>query len=355
MTTKSRILLVSGIAIAVIACLAPGFYRWVRYPNYCAYSSQLSLTFPEARKSLGRPNADTEWASSLYITAFNGDWKHLLELTEEDRTSTIGSYYHNLASAMRGCLTDDFFSYYQPFERGLFLPVNENVTPFQIGCSAEVWYQLGALTMAEHSYMLALIFSPHHESTCAFIRLAEISLIRGDDAAAEKYLYILMRQKRYRQWALDRLPGHQTDDVIQWLQYRRSLLAQEDIVHTASATRAVLRNILETNSSNKMALDYLLCYDIVTKDINAFIEDYQLSPGPIDARMYHEAVLIYLASIDQINEEACRYYAIPYDVVRDFDAFSQMYSNTGGDMSALQKSFGSTYWFYYRYARRNEK
>lgn len=353
MTKINSIIIIAVAAILVVS--APWTYRHIRYPDYCKYSRQLHLTRTEARKALGKPSETAEWNASLYNSAYEGDWQHILKLTQKDRTSEIGSYYRNLAKAMTGSLPDGLMDYYQPFERGLFLPVNSSVSPFQIGCSAEVWYRLGALTMAEHSYMLSLIFSPHHYSTCALKRLAEISLIRGDDQAAAKYLRMLMKERGCRRWASDRLPGRQTEEVAEWLEQRREQLPETDIVHTASGTRAVLRNLLESHPESTLVMEYLLCFDILVKDLDSFIVDYQAGPGPVDSRLYQEAVLIFLAANDQLNEAAFKYFAIPSDVVKDFAGFSQMYASSGGDLKKMQAEWGDTYWFYYRYARRNEK
>jgi hypothetical protein len=107
----------------------------------------------------GEPREDMNAAFGAVLEAVDGNWDKVRSLTEGSRPSDIFAYYHNLAMAMEGHLADSLMYYYQPFERGLFLPVDEKSGQLRIAASSEVWYRLGEMTMAEHSAMLAQLFS----------------------------------------------------------------------------------------------------------------------------------------------------------------------------------------------------
>lgn len=265
----------------------------------------------------------------------------------------LGTYFYNLANAMQGRLGEGLMDHYQPFERGLFLPVNDKATRFAITSAGEVWYRLGEMTMAEHSAILGLIFSPEHYGPRYLMRLAQINLVNGEDAAARKYLDMLGGHRGYRQWASEHYPGNQTPEAERWLERMRSLVPARDTVHYASDARTSLRILLDANPANNMAREYLLCYDLLVKDLDSFIADY--GDCGLRARTYQEGILIYLASNGMLSEETVAKYPVSEDVLSDFFEFSDIYQKNSGAMAPLEKKFGKTYMFYFRFAKRNEK
>ncbi|MBR2063924.1 MAG: hypothetical protein IJ971_04440, partial [Bacteroidales bacterium] len=241
----------------------------------------------------GEPGEDRSNIFGAIMEAVDGNWEKVELLTRGSRTSDIYAYYHNLAMAMQGCLADSLMYYYQPFERGLFLPVGETSGQLRIAASSEVWFRLGDMTMAEHSAMLGQIFSPNHFGVPYLKRLAEISLVNGQDEAALKYLRLLSKEDGYGKWVADRIPGQESKAVKEHISSLRALVHKSDAVHSPSDYRGVLKSLLASNPGNELARQYLLCLDIITKNLDFFIEDYD--PSRDDSRLYDEAVLIFLA------------------------------------------------------------
>lgn len=333
---KHIIIIISAAVIAAVLCVSALIFKpWFRC--FYAYGRQISLSPAEMIEYYGRPDQDKDWLLGLCLEADKGNWEKLSEMTSEDRKSELGTYFHNLSNAMMGRLPDCLMNYYQPFERGLFLPVNEDSTPFIIAQSGEVWYRLGELIMAEHSAMLGMAFSPNKTGEKFLRRLADINFIKGDTAAVRKYSNLL---GEYPEWTADKI-------LIQ------TYVPTEDMIHSASAVRPTLKNLLRSNGENLMAYQYLMCFDLLIKDLDSFIEDYD--PNLPDSRLYQEAALIYIASNNAVNQENLQKYRISEQTFSEFTDYTDIYIKNEGKGAALQEKYGRTYWFYYHFARRNEK
>lgn len=299
----------------------------------------------------GEPSEDRNNIFGAILEAVDGHWDVVRRLTEGSRRSDMYAYYHNLAMAMEGCLADSLMYYYQPFERGLFLPVGEKSGQLRIAASSEVWYRLGDMTMAEHSAMLSQIFSPHHFGVPYLKRLAQINLVNGQDEAAGKYLRLLSREEDCEEWVSDRIPGNESKAVKEDLAYMRTLTPKSDMVHRPSDYRGILKNLLASNPDNELARQYLLCFDILIKDLEHFIEDYD--PARDRSRLYDEAVLIFLAQRGAMTPLNIKHFGVPYDVLQDFSDYNNMVNLNQGAMAPMQRKYGKTYWFFYQYAKRN--
>ena len=348
-----RILLVVLAAAALAAGLSQCVFL-VRYPYFRQLAAQNGITLREARKAWGKPDPASEQIMGMVVEADRENWAKVSALAaKKDLKSEIGTYYYNLANAMQGRLPDRLMDYYQPFERGLFLPVGPSSTPFQIACAGDVWFELGYMPLAERDAMLGLLFSPAHNGPRYLRRLAECNLVNGDFEAASKYLRMLLNDRGERPWAQERLPGQWSQEYQLRIAEKRKLMPQFDLVHGMDQAQLVLRILLTANASHKTALDYLLCYDLLTKDLDAFVADYD--PSRTASRLYEEAMLIFLAAKGGINEENFAHYHITPQTFNDFNRFVTIYKRDNGAARNLTDAFGKSYWYYFYYAARNEK
>ena len=343
-----------GISLAALLVVAGGsqVYSLLRYPYFRKYAAQNGVTLREAREAWGHPDAISEQMMGLAVEASLENWDKVADLASEDRRTLVGTYYYNLANAHRGLLADRLMDYYQPFERGLFLPVGEKSTPFQIGCAGDVWFALGDMSMAERDAMLGMLFSPSHTGSRYLRRLAETNLITGDFEAASKYLRMLLNSPRDRKWAREHLPEAWSPQYAARIEQKRALLPRFDLVHGMDQTQLILRILLNSNPSNRMALDYLLCYDLLIKDLDAFVGDF--APALTASRLYEEAMLIFLAAKGGMDPENFEHYHISPETLDRFNRFVTIYKRDGGSGQNLTKEFGKTYWYYFYYAVRNE-
>ena len=181
--------------------------------------------------------------------------------------------------------------------------------------------------------------------------LAEINLINGDETAALKYLNLLEDEPGCKQWVKDRRPGTQSREFISFMEQMRRFTPKSDMVHTASRTPETLRCLIESNPANIPAREYLLCYDLLTKDLGSFMNDY--APGIKESRLYQEAILIYLASNNALTSQNTGRFNIPDSLVEEFVEYTNTFVQNGGAIAKMSK-YRRTYWYYFHYATRNE-
>ena len=352
MKPKGRRILLIALAAALVLLAAIQCVFLLRYPYFRKYAAQNGLSLSEARKAWGHPDSVSELAMGLAVESALENWDAVARLTEEDRQSEVGTYFHNLANAMRGQLADRLLDYYQPFEHGLFLPVGEHSTPFKIACAGDVWFALGYMPLAERDAMLGMLFSPAHTGPRYLRRLAETNLVTGDYEAASKYLRILSNDPHQRTWARERFPDAWNPAYRQRIDEKRALLPRFDVVHGMDQAPVILRILLGSNPSNKMALDYLLCYDLLTKDLDAFVGDFD--PSLTRSHLYEEAMLIFLAAKGGMTDDNLRHYHISPQTFAQFNRFVSIYKQDGGSGRNLTAEFGKTYWYYFYFAVKNE-
>lgn len=354
MSPKARRILWIILAAAVLAAGVSQLVFLQRHPYFRKLADQNGITLREARKAWGKPDKVSEQIMGMVVEADRENWAKVSALAaEKDLKSEIGTYYYNLANARQGRLADRLMDYYQPFERGLFLPVGPTSTPFQIACAGDVWFELGYMPLAERDAMLGLLFSPAHAGPRYLRRLAECNLVNGDFEAASKYLRMLLNDPGERKWARERLPGQWSQEYQLRIAEKRNLLPKFDLVHGMDQTPIALRILLRSNPANKLALDYLLCYDLLTKDLDAFVGDYD--PSLTASPLYEEAMLIFLAAKGGMTEANLSHYHITAPTLARFNRFVSIYKRDNGAGHNLTQDFGKSYWYYFYYAVRNEK
>lgn len=283
----------------------------------------------------GFPSLLTERLIALDVNTSNGNWDKVLKLSEKDIYVNIASYFFNLASAQKGMMGNDFFNHSQgPLAGSLFLWVDDDASQFSNGAAGEVWFNLGDMTQAEQSTVVALQISPKHTGARFMKRLAEITLISGEYDAALKYLNILRKTFAYRKWALGRIPENMSEEARIWLDNARANLPKEDFVFdTSLAFRDLLKGLLRANPTNMLARQYLLMYDLELVRIEDFMEDYRemMIPGAI----YEQAVLVWLNQHEMADETNMQKYGISRRTMQKFEQFFR-----------YPERYENTYWYY---------
>lgn len=338
-----RIAISAGLLLLLVLISIPAYY-WIRYPYQLQYAEQTSLSTKPWQPLLllmqSNPDERTERLLAVDCEAYHGNWKKVQQLTYADQGSDFLAFYHNLALAYQGLLADSLMHHYAPFERALFLPVDETGSYQTFLAASEAWWAVGDMTMAEHATMLGLIFSPRHTGTRALRRLAEINIAQGDSAAAAKYLRILKTCPQHRRWAeykTSQLTGLQLQDGADTLRLSRQY-------------QKSLRNVLDNNPMHQIAHEYLLCLDLLIKDLDSFRQDVERY-GHSTGRVYEEAILILMANDEALREKWHDY--VSADTYQDFSRFNMIAQQN--ESIALLRQFEGTYWFYFKFAKRNEK
>ena len=285
-------------------------------------------------KAWGRPLVEYDKVIGLDAEIARENWDKVVRMSKDDLHMVEASYCYNLAHAMKGDLGSSFLNYSQKNHLALLFPVDTEKSIFTNTLAGEAWFHLGDMTVAEQSAITSLQASPKHTGARFLVRLARVNLVIGEDAAATKYLNLLSKTLFYGKWARSMMPGHQDEAARAALAEARSKLHRADFVHHFNQPREVLQELLEVNPANRLARDYLLSYDLLRYDLEEFMEDYL--PDMVPARLYQEAVLIWLSQHEIVNPEQMSRYGVDQSVVDRMSRF-------GRNPSA----FKNTYWYYY--------
>ena len=294
---------------------------------------------------------------ALDYEAIHNRWNRVYELSNRyNLRNNISSYYTNMAMAKAGILGDELMNHYQPAATGLFIPVNANETYLTITFSNEVWWQLGDVNASQHSALLGMIFSPRSRNTRLMKRLVEINIVNGEYAVAEKYINILEKTLFYSKWANEKrrfLNSEAECKGSQWIASKRAIIPTTDLLKSENEYKKTLEMLAEAHPENRMAVDYLLCYDLLDKNIRSFAENfkkyYNQEVKSSLPKVYQEALLIEIASGRYKPEDFGNFVFNPENV-RRMAEYTKLYEESNGKGSALQEKFGKSYWFYYHFA-----
>ena len=285
-------------------------------------------------KAWSVPRFKYERVLGLDTEACREHWDKVLQLSKVDLYTEEASYCYNLALAMKGRLGDDLFDHSQNYHYSLLFPASSDQTVMTNAMAGEAWFQLGDMTVAEQSAITSLQASPKHTGARYLERLARVNLISGEDGAAMKYLTILGKTLFYGKWARSMMPGRQDEAVRVQLSDAHARLARKDIVHQLDRPREQLLGLLEADPTNAAARNYLLCYDLLTYDLDAFMQDF--TPDMIKGRLYQEAVLLWLTLQGRLTPDEISRYGMDLSVS---DRMNRFGLNPG--------AFKNTYWYYY--------
>jgi hypothetical protein len=305
-----------------------------------------------------KANINFEKILSLDGETYFGNPDRVIELSKKYKLENRqASYFTNMALARKGLLAESLMEFYQPSHMALFLPVDPAQHWQFVFVSNEVFYRIGDMNMAQHSAMLGNTFSPYTRSSRMMKRLAEINMVNSDSAAATKYLRILTKTLFHRKWAEDRLSMIRLQTTDSWLTEKRKQIPTADMLRKSGDHLESLRFLAEQNPDNQVAVDYLLCYLLLDKDLKSFREGFDryyrklYQPVP---KVYAEALLVQLLASGASVQEAMSY-SIDPETVKQFAGYTRIFDRTSGDINALKKQFGQTYWFYYHFASIQKK
>ena len=262
----------------------------------------------------------------------------------------------NLALAKTGRLPDSQFTYYQNGPDGL-LPGYEGdyTNPVSTG---EIFWHLGMVNTAQRYAFEAQEAIPDHQKSGRFYRrLAETNLVNGDTLVAMKYLKALQHTTFYRRWARETAAlvaeGTLFDKRPELARARTLRLNGHDYLFSDTEMDSMLGLLNVEHPENTMALDYLLAWCLLRKDLNRFAECIPLvktSPMP---QVYQEGLLL-LWVFTHNDYDGLPDYIAPNNVQRMNRFMAD--ANAGKSAAVMEAAYGKTYWFYYlfRYVNRPE-
>ena len=282
--------------------------------------------------SLKGPEWYVERQLAVDCEYYFGNWDKVVSLVEHDpdRTPEMQFFYY-LVQAQRGLLPETLLKFDHP-ELGTFYKIGPDSPMLTIKNMNELYWALGDMTYTERAALMGCVFSPNNRNNRMIRRLAECSIVSGDSAAASKYLGILGKTFVFRQWAKN-APNNVSYAEKAHFCNRMDTISLGDNAHN------IMMQLLDSNPKNEVALDYILCSNLLLKDLKNFKRDYDryCSDRPRLNTLYQEALCIWLAASDASESEWQRYIK-SNDVVQRF----AQYNRQRGDAR-----FKGTYWYYY--------
>lgn len=271
------------VAVPIICMVAIlGIHN--RYP----LSAGDALTYPGTGK-LKMPNRELERYLAVDNEFYFGRYNKVIQMVENTAApSEQMQILRCMAYARQGRLTDVMNMPQKPV-LGTFVTINEKSPMTTINLMNELYYTIGDMTMTERAAMMAMVFSPQSRNSRYLKRLAEANLVSGDTAAAMKFLRILDKTIVYHKWAQNHIPATQTPKVKAEIAEKAQFVNTSDSIMMSDNCYTILTNLLDANPKNTVALDYLLCSDMLAGEKEMFINDYH-KYGPRPKAIYLQAL-----------------------------------------------------------------
>jgi len=268
-----------------------------------------------------------------------GSWDKVIQLVEQDadRTPEMLFYYY-LVQAQRGQLPEKLLTFDKP-ELGTFYTIGPETPMMTIKNMNELYWALGDMTYTERAAMMANVFSHNNRNVRMIKRLAECSIVSQDSAATHKYLGILENTLVFRGWAKN------APTVVSYWEKTR-FCNRKDTISLGDNAHNIMMQLLDSNPDNTVALDYILCSNLLLKDVHNFKRDYDRYCTDLGRKLnntlYQEALCIWLAA-NQAPEELWRQYISREDVLQRFADYNEQRGNP---------RFKGTYWYYFDKAKK---
>ena len=257
----------------------------------------------------------------------------------------------NLALGMKGQLGERLFDFYQNGTQGLVPPFERNFSALML--TGEVYWQMGLVNTAQRFAFETMEAIPDYAKSCRAVkRLAETNLVNGEYGVARKYLRMLEKTLSYSQWAKRTIPLLGDEKAIHAHPVygrMRQLRLKDDFLFSDQELDKMFGQLLMHNQRNGLALQYLLTYPLLDRDINKFmnymiyVDGLHLGYRPSSCQ---EAVVFAYA---QRNQRPPQGY-VNEMMLRRFSDFANIYSSRGKDAPQLGQ-YKNTAWYYFIGAR----
>lgn len=207
-------------------------------------------------------------------------WDKIIEKAEKKPATTpLSVSCVNLALSQKGVLADRLFEFYQNGIEGLFPAFSRDMTsPVS---TSEVFYRLGMVNDAERYMFEAQEAIPNFRKSARLTRrIAECEIINGNYEVAAKLLRRLQKTIFYSNWANQTMALLGNEKAINrhpiYGKLRKYREKKQDFLFSDREMDQMLGLLFLNDKSNKMAYEYLMCYVLLQRDLNKFMQYYPL-------------------------------------------------------------------------------
>ena len=285
--------------------------------------------------------------------AYHKMWPELLTSAQHNPNNPFIAHAVNRALYHRGRLGYDMFSWPQQSD---YLFLTDKKYKWMYWQIFDVFLDLGVVNMAENA--LTECLEGLGSRPMVLQRLALINMVKGNSDSAKIYLGALSKTLFHAEWSKNYLDRLETDPDLsgdKYIQHLRSLCLDKDCPIYSLFKEKTLLWLLERNSQNRMAYEYLMARYMLKKQLSKFVQnlvrlqDFEYPEVPTH---YEEAALIYIyGKRKPLNLSG--YQSNPQKH-RQLEDFTRILNSYGGNKQAasneLSKKFHNTYFYYYMYA-----
>lgn len=207
-------------------------------------------------------------------------WDKIIEKAEKKPATTpLGVSCVNLALSQKGQLADRLFEFYQNGGEGLFPTFTRDmISPVS---TAEIFFRLGMVNDAERYMFEAQEAIPNYRKSARLTRrIIECEIINGNYQVAAKLLRRLQKTLFYSNWANQTIALLGNEKAINqhpiYGKLRKYREKKQDFLFSDREMDQMLGLLFLNDNHNKMAYEYLVCYELLQRDMEKFMQYYPL-------------------------------------------------------------------------------
>ena len=207
-------------------------------------------------------------------------WDKIIEKAEKKPATTpLSVSCVNLALRQKGMFADRLFEFYQNGGEGLFPTFTRDmISPVS---TAEIFFRLGMVNDAERYMFEAQEAIPNYRKSARLTRrIIECEIINGNYKVAAKLLRRLQKTLFYSNWANQTMALLGNEKAINrhpvYGKLRKYREKKQDFLFSDREMDQMLGLLFLNDNHNKMAYEYLMCYELLQRDMDKFMQYYPL-------------------------------------------------------------------------------
>ena len=278
-------------------------------------------------------------------------WDKIIEKAEKKPATTpLSVSCVNLALSQKGVLADRLFEFYQNGGEGLFPTFTRDmISPVS---TAEIFFRLGMVNDAERYMFEAQEAIPNYRKSARLTRrIIECEIINGNYKVAAKLLRRLQKTLFYSNWANQTMALLGNEKAINrhpiYGKLRKYREKKQDFLFSDREMDQMLGLLFLNDNHNRMAYEYLMCYELLQRDMEKFMQYYPLGRFVGYDHIPRTFQEILIGNWMKTHSDPR---TIPYSVdaqnVNNTLNFIQLYMQNPKDPQLSQQPYVSNAWYY---------
>lgn len=282
----------------------------------------------------------------LERNASRRDWDRILKDGESEklRQDPFKLPFVLLALSEKQLLPEQIFTY--PVSSSDCFFFERATSPFSCNFNSLFYDCLGVKNEAIHQSFQAGIQAENGMTFINMRRLIDWNLHIGAIPVAEKYLKVLEHATCHQKWIDKRhavIASYRDNSVRLRNQSNAFFIGAHPFLSD-------MARVVDSDTTNSKAIDYMLCGILIDKDMNKFRQAlsycHKYMNSSVLPRHYEEALLL----ISQQDPEILTKYPIRKERMTQFTDFLQLMKQGGLFEKVLAEKYGTTFWYYYCFA-----